>query len=74
MNIQLRAVIYTVGMFALIMSGAFSVVAIANLLGTDAMMVFSILIVAFCVWIMYSIILGKLKIEQHINEIDSKHK
>jgi len=37
-------------------------------------MVFSILIVAFCVWIMYSIILGKLKIEQHINEIDSKHK
>ena len=72
MNIRLRAAIYTVGMFAAIFVGAFAVVAIANLLGTDAMNLFLILFGAFLVWTVYELMLGKLKIDENIDAIDRR--
>jgi hypothetical protein len=72
MNIRLRAAIYTVGMFAAIFSGAFAVVVIANLLGTDAMNLFLILFGVFLVWTVYELMLGKLKIDENIDAIDRR--
>jgi hypothetical protein len=74
MNIQIRAILYTVGTLAAIVTGASLIVAIANFLGTDATMVFSILVLMFLVWTMYSLILSKLQIEKNINEIESRNK
>jgi uncharacterized membrane protein YfcA len=72
MNIRLRAAIYTVGMFAGVFAGAFAVVAVANLLGTDAMTVFFVLFGVFLVWTVYELMLGKLKIDENIDAIDKR--
>lgn len=72
MNIRLRAAIYTIGMFAGIFASAFAVVAVANLLGTDAMTVFFILFGVFLIWTVYELMLGKLKIDENIDAIDKR--
>ena len=72
MDIRLRAAIYTIGMFAAMFVGAFAVVGIANLLGTDAMTVFFVLFSAFLIWTVYELMLGKLKIDENIDAIDKR--
>ena len=72
MNIRLRAAIYTIGMFAAMFAGAFAVVGISSLLGTDAMTVFFILFSVFLVWTVYELMLSKLKIDENIDAIDKR--
>jgi hypothetical protein len=74
MNIQIRAILYTVGALAAMVTGASLIVAIANFSGTNVTMVFSILVLMFLIWTMYSLILSKLQIEKNINEVENRNK
>jgi hypothetical protein len=72
MNIRLRAVIYTVGMFAAVTAGAFAVVALATFVGVDPSLMFAILLGGFLVWSVYGLMLSKLKIDDDLDEIQKR--
>jgi membrane protein implicated in regulation of membrane protease activity len=72
MNIRLRAVIYTVGMFAAVAAGAFAVVALATFVSVDPTVIFSVLISVFLVWTVYGLMLSKLKMDDEIDAIDRR--
>jgi hypothetical protein len=72
MNIRLRAVIYTVGMFAAVGAGAFAVVALATFISVDPTVIFSVLISVFLVWTVYGLMLSKLKMDDEIEEIQKR--
>lgn len=72
MNIRLRAALYTVGMFAAIFAGAFSVVALSTFAGVDPTLIFAILVGAFLVWTIYELMLSKIKMDESIDEIEKR--
>ena len=72
MNIRLRAVIYTVGMFAAVAAGAFAVVVLATFVSVDPTVIFSVLISVFLVWTVYGLMLSKLKMDDEIEAIQKR--
>jgi len=72
MNIRLKAVIYTIGVFAAIAAGSFSVVALSAWGGIDPTLTFTILVGVFLVWTVYELMLSKLKIDDEIVEIQKR--
>jgi uncharacterized membrane protein YfcA len=72
MNIRLRAVLHTIGMFACIFAGASAVVALSLLGGVDPTLIFTVIIGACLVWTVYELMLSKLKMDEEIDEIQKR--
>jgi len=72
MDIRLKAVIYTIGMFAAVTAGAFAVVAVSTFVSVDPTVIFSILVGVFLVWTVYGLMLSKLKMDDEIEAIQKR--
>jgi hypothetical protein len=74
MDIRLRAVLHTVGVFVTIFVGSLAIVTLSKFGGIDPALIFTIIISVFLVYTVYELILSRLKMYEEIQKIDERLK